>query len=119
MASGTAAPPIEKEPSSENANSAASAMMRSPAFGAKSFRFTAIGIKIRLIARIIAVLHITEPMPLPIAIPTLSCDAATQSKAPEARTPCPSIAAMVDTIISGSVVATLIIVAPIMNFGIL
>ena len=72
-----------------------------------------------LIARIIAVLQMTEPMPFPIAIPTFSCEAMTAFSAPELRIPCPSTAAMVETMISGRVVARLMTVAPMMNFGIL
>ncbi len=63
-------------------------------------------------------LQITEPIPFPIAIPTLSCDAAAAFKAPDNRILCPSTAAIVETMISGSVVAMLITVAPIINFGI-
>ena len=46
------------------------------AFGAKSLRLIAMGMKTIPIARIMAVLQMTEPMPLPIAMPTLSCEAA-------------------------------------------
>jgi len=66
----------DKEPLKENKNSTVTAAKSRIAFGAKLFLSIGIGKKIMLTASIIAVLHITEPMPLPIAIPTLSCEAA-------------------------------------------
>ena len=57
---------------------------------------------IMLIAIIIAVLAVTDPTALPIAIELL-----------------PENVAMVETKISGNVVAILTIVAPIINFGML
>ena len=76
MSSSTRAPIIEKEPLSEKAKSAATAASSRAALGAKSLRLTAMGIKIMLMAKIMAVLQMTEPMPLPMAMPTLSCEAA-------------------------------------------
>ena len=71
----TTAPTMVNEPFKESTNNAPRAAIRRRDFGAKSFLSITIGIKIMLIARIIAVLHTTEPIPLPIAMPTLSCDA--------------------------------------------
>lgn len=72
----TAAPTVVNAPPSEQANSATTAATSSSDLGANSRRLMASGMNIMLIASIIAVLHMTEPMPLPMAMPTLPCDAA-------------------------------------------
>ena len=63
-----------------------------------SLRFTIKGENIKAIARISPVFAVTEPIALPIAISTFPC-----------------AAAIIETIISGRVVATLTIVAPMIN----
>ena len=76
MTINTIAPHTETEPPSENKKSVVTAKKSRIALGAKDLLSTAIGIKTTLIARMSAVLQMTEPMPLPIAIPTFSCEAA-------------------------------------------
>ena len=72
----TIAPATVKDPLNEKTKSAVTAATSSMDFGANSLRFIAMGVKMTLSASIIAVLQTTEPIPFPIAIPTLSCDAA-------------------------------------------
>ena len=65
MNSSTAAPAMEKLPLRESRNSAHTAAMSRMPLGAKLLLSTAMGMKMMLMARIMAVLQMTEPMALP------------------------------------------------------
>ena len=85
ITSSTAAPIMDTDPPSEKMNRAAMLTSRSIPLGAKSFLLTDIGMKTRLNAMISAVLQMTEPMPLPIAMDTFPSDCSTALAAPETR----------------------------------